>query len=572
MQPRHLSQYTSALLVTSFLTLPLVGCLDDAEMSPSPAADAAKAGMSVCTAAGAKKMPLFDNLGTHEHKITTSSPEAQAYFNQGYRYLFNFNHAAAISSFQEALKRDPKCAMCWWGTALAYGPNINMPMMPDANAPASEAIKNAQNLAAGASEAEQAYIAALAKRYSDDPKADRGALDHAFADAMRGVAKKYPTDLDAQTLYAEALMDTSPWNYWKPDKRTPNEGLEDLIPTLEAVMKRAPQHAGALHLYIHAVEASDNPGRGEKAADTLGVLLPGAGHLVHMPTHIYNRIGRYEDGVTWNQKAAKADEAYFGATNDRGIYSAMYYVHNLHFVWTASTNEGRSQTALEYARHVIDNVQPQMARDIPGIQVFVPTLLYAQLRFGKWDDVLATEKPDAALHYAAAIWHYARARAFAAKGDVKKAMAEQAQIRPSFGSADAKTFDDFGVPGEGMVAIADHVAKGDIALAQKQLPAALKEFRAAVAAQDVLKYTEPPYWDFPTRQFLGAALLKANQAKEAEAVYRADLKEWPKIGWSLYGLSESLKRQGKKREANEANMAFLDAWQRADVKLTQSRF
>ena len=572
MQPRNLSRYASALLVTSFLTLPLVGCLDDAEMGAPPPGDASKAGMSVCSAGGAKKMPLFDNLGTHEHKITTSSAEAQAYFNQGYRYLFNFNHAAAISSFQEALKRDPKCAMCWWGIAFAYGPNVNMPMMPDANAPANEAIKNAQSLAAGAGEAEQAYIAALAKRYSADPKADRGALDKAFADAMSGVAKKYPNDLDAQTLYAESLMDTSPWNYWKPDKHTPNAGLEDLVPTLEGVMKRAPNHPGAIHLYIHAVEASESPGRAEAGADRLANLLPGAGHLVHMPTHIYNRIGRYDDGVTWNKKAAKADEAYFSATNDRGMYSAMYYVHNLHFVWTAATNDGRSAVALEYAKHVIDNVQPQMAHDIPGIEVFAPTLLYAQLRFGKWDDVLAASKPDPELHFATAISHYARARAFAAKGDVKNAKAEQAQIRSSFSTEDAKKFDDFGVPGEGMVTIADHVAKADIALAQKALPAAIKELRAAVAAQDVLKYTEPPYWDFPTRQYLGAALLKANQAKEAEKVYRADLKEWPKIGWSLYGLSEALKRQGKKREANEANMAFLDAWQRADVKLTQSRF
>ena len=569
MRAPSLSRYASAFLTTTALCLPLVGCLDDEEMSRPSAPGTA---MSVCTNPNGKKMPLFDNLGTHEHKITTSAPETQAYFNQGYRYLFNFNHAAAISSFQEALKRDPNCAMCWWGIAFAHGPNINMPMMPDAVAPANEAIKNAQRLAPGASEAEKAYIAALAKRYSEDPKADRAALDTAFAAAMRDVAKKYPGDLDAQTLYAEALMDTSPWDYWMPDKHTLKAGLEDLIPTLENTIKRAPKHPGALHLYIHAVEASNAPGRAEKSADTLGALLPGAGHLVHMPTHIYNRIGRYDDGVTWNKKAAKADEAYFDATNDRGMYSAMYYVHNLHFVWTAATNDGRSALALEYAKHVTDNIQPQMARDIPGIQAFVPTLLYAQLRFGKWNDVLAAPQPDAELHYATAIWHYARARAFAAKGDVRNAKAEQAKIRPSFDAADAKKFDEFGVPGEGMVAIADRVAKADIALAQKQLPLAIKELRAAVAAQDVLKYTEPPWWDFPTRQFLGAALLKANQAKEAEKVYRDDLREWPKIGWSLHGLSNALERQGKKREAAEADMAFLESWSRADVKLTESRF
>jgi tetratricopeptide (TPR) repeat protein len=520
----------------------------------------------------ATKMPLFDDLGTHTHKITTSSPEAQAYFNQGYRYLFNFNHAAAISSFQEALKRDANCAMCWWGIAFAYGPNINMPMMPDAHAPANEAIKNARRLAPGASRAEQAYIAALATRYADDPAADRAKLDKAFAKAMRKVMANYPKDLDAATLYAEALMDTSPWDYWRADRRTPKAGLEPLVPTIERIIKRDPKHAGALHLYIHAVEASTTPGRAEKAADTLATLLPGAGHLVHMPTHIYNRIGRYDDGVIWNQKAARADEAYFKATQDRGMYAAMYYVHNLHFVWTAATNDGRSALALEYAGHVVGNIQPQMARDIPGVEAFVPTLLYAQLRFGKWDDVLAAPRPDPELHFASAIYHYARARAFAAKGDIERAAAEQAKIRPAFSQDDAEKFDSFGVPGTGMIAIADHVAKADIARAQGQVPETIKHLRAAVAEQRVLKYTEPPWWDFPTRQFLGAALLEAGRAREAEEVYRDDLKEWPKIGWSLFGLVQALERQGKTREAADARAAFEASWTRADVKLKESRF
>ena len=552
----------SALILS--LTLPLAACVEDeqadmhADHGGSPQA--------------ATKMPLFDNLGSHEHKITTSSPEAQAYFNQGYRYLFNFNHAAAISSFQEALKRDANCAMCWWGIAFAYGPNINMPMMPDAMAPAWAALQSAKGMSAHANEAERAYIDALSTRYAEHPPEDRAGLDKAFAEAMQKVAKQYPNDLDAQTLYAEALMDTSPWDYWQADKRTPKAGLEPLVPTIEAILKRAPNHPGAIHLYIHAVEASDNPGRAEKYADALGPMLPGAGHLVHMPTHIYNRIGRYDDGVVWNKKAAKADEDYFDATNDRGMYAAMYYVHNLHFVWTAATNDGRAATALEYARHVVDRIQPQMARDIPGVQAFVPTLLYAQLRFGKWDDVLKEPAPDAALHFPTAIWHYARARAYAMKGDVKNAKAEAAQIAPAFTAADAKTFDGFGVPGSGMVEIAGHVARADIALAEKKLPDAIKELRAAVAAQDALKYTEPPWWDFPTRQYLGAALLQANQAKEAERIYRDDLKEWPKNGWSLYGLAEALNRQGKMREAKATEAAFKKSWVRADVKLAQSRF
>ena len=554
------------LLLATVLSLPLASCVeDDLSAGDGPA------GTSICRGTGTK-MPLFSNLGDHTHKITTKSPEAQAYFDQGYRYLFNFNHAAAIASFQEALKRDPDCAMCWWGIAFAHGPNINMPMMPDAMAPAWEALKNAQRLSAGASEAEQDYIEALATRYAEDPKADRGKLDQAFAAAARDLAKKYPNDLDAQTLYAEALMDTSPWDYWSPDRQTPKAGMENLVPALESIIKRAPKHAGALHLYIHAVEASNTPGRAERAADTLGGLLPGAGHLVHMPTHIYNRIGRYNDGVVWNQKAAKADEAYFAATNDRGMYAAMYYVHNLHFVWTAATNDGRSATALEYAKHVVDNIQPQMAREIPGVQVFVPTVLLTQLRFGKWDEVLKAEKPDPELHFSTAMWHYARARAFAAKGEIKNAASELPLIRSSFKPEDAKKFDEFGVPGEGMIAIADHVARADIALAQKRLPVVIKELRAAVAAQDALKYTEPPWWDFPTRSFLGAALLKANQPSEAEKVYRDELREWPNLGWSLHGLADALKRQGKTAQAADAEARFKQAWARADVTLTQSRF
>jgi tetratricopeptide (TPR) repeat protein len=562
-------KYVSALLLTTGLTLPLAGCLDDTAVSDGD--KSVSAAGAVCRG-GAVSMPLFDDLGTHAHKITTSSPEAQAYFNQGYRYLFNFNHAGAISSFQEALKRDPKCAMCWWGIAFAHGPNINMPMMPDAMTPAWQALTMAQSLSANASEAERDYIAALATRYAEKPPQDRSSLDKAFAAAVHDLAKKYPNDLDAQVLYAESLMDTSPWNYWQTDKKTPNAGLEDLAPTLEAVLAKAPNHPGAIHLYIHAVEVPF-PKKAEKAADRLTTLMPGAGHLVHMPTHIYNRIGRYDDAVEWNKKAAKADEKYFARTGDRaGMYAAMYYVHNLHFVWTAAMTEGRSATALEFGQAVVDRVQPQMAREVPGIEVFVPTLTYAQLRFGKWDDVLASPAPDAELHLATAMYHYARARAFAAKGDVKQAKAEQAQIVKSFGAEDDTRFSNFGVPGRLMVAIADNVAQADIALAQRQTKTAIAKLQAAVKAQDQLPYMEPPYWDFPVRQYLGAALLNAGRAKEAEKAYREDLHDWMRNGWSLYGLSEALKRQGKRREASEARQAYLEAWSRADVDLKQSRF
>lgn len=563
----RIARFTSTLLLTSCLTLPLAGCLEDAVIADNNASSPA----AVCRG-GATKMPLFADLGTHEHKITTSSLEAQAYFNQGYRLLFNFNHAAAIASFQEALKRDPKCAMCWWGIAFAHGPNINMPMMAEAMTPAWQALQMAQSLSAGASPAERDYINALATRYAEKPPEDRAPLDKAFAAAMRDVAKKYPADLDAQTLYAEALMDTSPWNYWQNDRKTANAGLEDLAPALEHVLAKAPDHPGAIHLYIHAVEVPF-PKKAEAAADRLVSLMPGAGHIVHMPSHIYNRIGRYNDAVELNKVAAKADEAYFAATNDRaGMYGAMYYVHNLHFVWTAATTEGRSATALEFAKNVVDRVQPQMAREVPGIEVFVPTLTYTQLRFGMWDDALAAAAPDPELHYATAIYHYARARAFAAKGDIKQAKAEQARIAKSFGAQDDTRFTGFGVPGRQLVTIADHVAQADIALAQKQVKSAVAHLQAAAKAQDNLPYTEPPWWDFPVRQYLGAALLKANQAKMAERIYREDLNEWTRNGWSLYGLTEALNRQGKKREAAATETAFRQAWTRADVKLNESRF
>jgi tetratricopeptide (TPR) repeat protein len=517
-------------------------------------------------------MPLFTNLGTHSHRITTRDAKVQAYFDQGYRLLFNFNHAAAIASFQEGLKLDANCAMCWWGISLAYGPNINMPMMPDAQMPALHALQMAQSLKPTASVAEQAYIDALAARYSADPKAERPALDKAFAAATRKLARRYPKDLDAQVLFAEALMDTSPWDYWQADKRTPKAGMEELVPTLEGVLKRAPRHPGAIHLYIHAVEASATPGRAEKYADKLAGLLPGAGHLVHMPSHIYNRIGRYNDGVVWNQNAAKADEDYFAATNDRGMYLGMYYVHNLHFVWTAATNDGRSALARDYAQKVVSNLDAGMLRKFPSTEIFVPTELYAWLRFGDWDSILAAKAPDSALHFATSVWHYARARAFAAKGDVSKAVAESDQIARSFSEDDGKHFLDFGVPGADLVRVAGHLARADIARAKKDITDEVNELKAAVKAQDSLPYTEPPYWDFPTRGFLGAALLRAGKTDEAIGVYRDDLKEWPNNGWSLFGLGQALEQAGRHREAKAVQARFRASWKRADVTLRESRF
>ncbi len=518
------------------------------------------------------QMPLFHDLGSHTHKISTKNAQAQLYFDQGYRYLFNFNHNAAILSFQEALKRDPNCAMCWWGIAFAYGPNINMPMMPEAIQPAFEASQHAQGLAPNAPAAEQAYIAAIAKRYTNSTAVDRATLDRAFADAMKQVMTDYPNDLDAATLYAEALMDTSPWNYWRADRKTPNPGMEDLVPTLEAILKKDPKHPGAEHLYIHAVEASDNPGRAERYADMLEPQMPGAGHLVHMPSHIYNRIGRYNDGVKVNQAAAKSDEAYFANTNDVGLYAGMYYVHNLHFVWTAASSDGRSAVAIDYAHQVVKATQPQFAHAAPPAELFLPTTLYAYLRFGKWDEVLAAAKPDGQFAFATAMWHYAQARASAAKGDVERAISEQALIATSFPKGEADRFAQFDVPGAQLVEIAGHVAQAEIYRAQRKTKDEIGELETAVKLQDALKYMEPPYWDFPVRHFLGAAYLTVGRAKDAEHVYRDDLKEWPKNGWALFGLSQALTREGRAKDAKRTKKDFEQAWSRADVTLTASRF
>ena len=569
--------------VFAFVIAGLAACNSEGDLAVTPAPIAAKSekpaaaddhgGMGMHGGgAPVAHMPLFHDLGSHTHKISTANGEAQAYFDQGYRYLFNFNHNAAILSFQEALKRDANCAMCWWGIAFAYGPNINMPMMPEANQPAFEAAQHAQSLAPNASAAEQAYIAAIANRYSNNTAIERATLDRTFAEAMKQVMHDYPNDLDAAALYAEALMDTSPWNYWQADRKTPNPGVADLVPTLETILKKNPGHPGAEHLYIHAVEASDNPGRAERYADMLEPQMPGAGHIVHMPSHIYNRIGRYADGVRVNQLAAQSDEAYFANTDDRGLYAGMYYVHNLHFVWTAASSEGRSATAIDFAHQVVKATAPEFAHAAPPGELFLPTALYADLRFGKWDEVLATPKFAAQFSFANAMWHYAQARAFAAKGNVAKAKDDQALIASAFPKAEAERFAQFDVPGAQLVEIAGHVAQADIFRAQRKVRDEIGELETAAKLQDALKYMEPPYWDFPVRHHLGAAYLAAGRARDAERVYREDLKEWPKNGWSLFGLSQALTREGKGHDARKTKKDFDNAWARADVTLTASRF
>lgn len=516
--------------------------------------------------------PLLGNLGTHSHAISSKSALAQQYFDEGLILTFGFNHVEAIRSYKDAIAIDPDCAICYWGIAYALGPNINAAMDPAAVPPAWEALQQASKLAPKASQAEQDYIQALAKRYSDDPKADRAALDKAYADAMRDLAQAYPDDLDAASLFAEALMDLTPWNYYTKEGQA-TEYTHEIVATLEAVLQREPDHPAANHFYIHAVEASQTPERALPSADRLRTLVPGAGHLVHMPAHTYWRVGHYHDAEITNEHAIHSDETYIPDRGAQGLYVVGYYPHNIHFLSSAAQMQGKSKLAIEAARKVAEKIPEPVALAVPVVQIFGPMPLYALVRFGKWDEILAEAPPTETLHYATGIWHWARGMAYAAQGDVEKAQAEYAAVLALAQSDDMKNLPLLGfTTGAINLTLAGHLLAGDIAGAQGDTAKQIAELEAAVKLQDELPYIEPPAWYFPTRDMLGAALLKAGRAADAEAVYRADLQEYRNNGWALFGLMQSLAAQNKSAEAAEVKKQFAAAWQYADVTLTASRF
>lgn len=534
--------------------------------------DATDNEQSLAQRAGA---PLFDGMGDHHHPITTASADAQRYFDQGLIIDFAFNHAESARSFRAAQTLDPDCAMCYWGEALALGPNINVTsdgkviMSDDERRAAFAAIQKALALKDTVSAAERDYIDALAVRYNGDPATPREPLDAAYADAMRKLYQKYPQDDDAASLFAESLMNTMPWDYWL-DPENPKPETVEVIDALETVLDRSPRHPMAIHLYIHAVEASSRPERAEVHADTLQDLVPGAGHLVHMPSHIYWRVGRYHDASTANEMAAAVDEAYIAACNAQGFYPAAYYPHNIHFLWAASSMEGRSAVALEAARKVAANVQMEMVEAYPGVEFFKTIPLLAMAQFGHWDDILAEPQPPAHLEFSNAIWHYVRATAYARKGDIAAARAEQAGIAPLHGTEDILFLDKIHYPASMLLTIADELVQGEIAMAEADFDTAIEHFEVAVETQDELPYTEPPFWYYPTRHSLGKALLAAGDAETAEAVYRRDLELYPRNGWAVFGLIQALKQQDK--DATEAEQRFETLWQQADVTLTASRF
>ena len=526
----------------------------------------------------APKAPLFDNLGNLHHEITTASPEAQRYFDQGMTLSYAFNHAEAIRSFRQAAALDPGCAMCYWGVAFALGPNINAPITPEAAKEAFDAIAQARQRAAKASAKEQAYIEALAKRYASDPKADRPPLDAAYAAAMRDVVAKFPDDLDATTLFAQSLMDTSPWNYWNADG-TPRSFTNEVLASLESVLKRKSDHLGAIHLYIHAVEASPNPGRAEQYADRLPALAPGAGHLVHMPAHIYLRTGRYSDASRVNEDAMRVDAAYNAGGNavpNNMTYQIGYVPHNPHFFVASASLEGRRADALRAADDVRSKMHSEMLRDpsMGGmVQHFMLTPLFTKVRFAMWDEVLAEPVPPADLPYMQAISHAARTMAYAARGDFNAAEKELAAMTakddPSLKTLYMSTVN----LASAIASIAYEVASGELLAHQKRAGDAARHFAAALAVEDGLTYMEPPDWPIPVRQLQGAALLALGRAGEAEAAFRGDLKKFPNNGWSLSGLRESVGRQGPGRaaEATALDTQLKESWKRADVKVVGAR-
>ena len=519
--------------------------------------------------------PLLKGLGEHTHKISSDIIGVQRYFDQGLIMSFAFNHAEAIRSFIGSQRLDPECAMCFWGEALALGPNINVNsdgkviMSPENRIQAYKAINKALNLSKKSPEKEQDYIRALSVRYDGNPKTSRDNLDKAYAKAMEELSRKYPDDNDAASLYAEALMNTMPWDYWA-DNGNPKPDTVKVIESLERVLKNNPNHPLAIHLYIHAVEASSNPSRAEKYADKLADLVPGAGHLVHMPAHIYWRVGRYNDASIANINAAKVDEDYIAQCNSQGLYPAMYYPHNIHFLWAASTMEGRSELSINSALKVSNYIKDEQIRQIPFIEFFQTLPLLSYIRFAKWEEILSYKKPNEDFKFSLGIYHYARSIAFSSLGNFDKAKNEQKKILVNNQSNEIKVLIKAGQPSDKLLEISNLLALGQIELNKENFSSAIEYFKNAVKIQDQLPYREPEFWYYPTRQTLGHALLLNKNFNEAVKVFNRDLKQYPKNGWSYYGLYMAYSGLNNKIMSNKAIEKFNKIWQFSDIKLNSS--
>src|ERR1700733_5314370 len=510
---------------------------------------------------------LVTGLGDLHHPVSTKNPQAQQFFDQGLRFIYAFNHDEAARSFQHAGELDPKLAMAFWGVAEAVGPNYNDPADPDRYKRAHDAVQKAIELSEGASASDRAYIQALAKRFPADPNSDLKKAAEDYRDAMRQVVAEFPDDLDAATLFAEAGMNLHPWGLWHVDG-TPEAGTDEIVSTLESVMKRDPNHLGAIHYYIHAVEASANPERALAGANKLAALAPAAGHIVHMPAHVYIRTGDYEAAVKTNEQAASVDRAYLKATGAQGIYPMMYYSHNLHFIAMCGAMNGNYAESRKNADLLVENVGPHV-KDMPPLEGFMTIPMAVDIRFHKWNDILAMAQPDPALKITTGIWHFARGMALAGTGKLSEAEAEYKIVS----EAEQNTPPDviFAEPinnkAKDILKISENVFGAKIAIARKDNVQAISLLTAAVAIQDTLKYGEPPDWFFPVRESLGGALLINGDAAGAEKVFRADLERNPRNPRSLFGLEQTLKAQDRNYDAGFVEGEFRDSWKGGEVRV-----
>jgi len=504
--------------------------------------------------------PLYDDLGNLHVPVTTSNPKAQAYFNQGMRLTFAFNHAEAAAAFRAAQALDPQCAMCHWGEALVLGPNINAPMFPEAVAPAIKAAANATRLAQGATPAEQALIRAVARRYSAEPGADRAALDKAYADAMAEAARAYPNNDTIQVLFAEALMDLAPWDYWAAAGTQPKHRTAEMIDALERVLERNPGHPGAAHYYIHTMEASAHPDKALPAARVLARQIPGAGHIVHMPSHIYYRLGMYREALQSNLQAVAIDEQYFSSSSSDPVYRGAYYPHNIHFVMVSALMGGDGNTALDAANKLDKAVPGEAVKAIGALQPVKSAPYFAHVQFSSPEVLVALPEPASNFVLVKAMWHYARAVGYVRKGDAEAAQNEVAAIERIERNGDFKPLTDWAIPGRDIVQTARAVARGRVADLQRKPAEAIAAYREAVAIQDALPYMEPPYWYYPVRQSLGVALLRAGQLDEAEQVFRTSLARIPSNGWALRGLMEVYRVRGDTAALAAARQRFANTW------------
>jgi tetratricopeptide (TPR) repeat protein len=517
--------------------------------------------------------PRLEGLGNHHFAVTTRVPESQTFFDQGLRLTYAFNHSEALRAFKEAVRLDGNNAMAYWGWALVLGPNLNLPMVSAVVPQAYEAIQHALTLKDNVSERERAYIEALAERYTNDSKADRRPFDLAYARAMERLAERYPDDLDAATLYAASLMNLSPWDYWNLDG-SPKGQTVVILRTLQSVVDRNPRHAGALHYYIHAVEAR-HPERGEPHADMLAGLMPGAGHLVHMPSHIYMRVGRFTDSYEANRRAVMADESYITQCRTQGIYPLNYYPHNIHFMAWSAMYQGRPDAAVTAARKIVEKVPPELSADKNAwalYETFLSQPMFVMVRFGMWDDMLAEPKPAVASQFMTGIWHYGRALAYIHTDRLVEAQEELRHLSAAREAMETVAhYIGFATAGT-LMTIAEEIVRGEFAYTAGDTLEGLAHLERAVRLEDSLRYNEPPDWYFPVRHFLGAMLIVAGRPNEAEVVYAADLRKNPENGYSLFGLRLALEQQGKAGDAKEAAERFKRAWAAATHRLTSSRY